>query len=192
MKCSRSLVESAQELETVYDRTRNNLENFFGIELKDSVRIEMTDSRKLKKKLRKRVGGIDTGGGLILGVAIKDRKDFIILLENGAPRITVISTIAHELTHIWQYVNWDRKELKKKYGADNLLLLYEGMAMWTEIRYLYFIGETEVASRLEEKTSERQDEYGKGFLLYADEYPISKNVMEYNETPFMADFLPLL
>ncbi len=191
-KCSRSLVENVQELTAIYNRTFNNLENFFGIDLKNEVKIEMVDTRKLKKKLKKSVGGVDTAGGLILGVAVKNRNEFTILLENGAPRITVISTIAHELTHIWQYTNWNRKELKKQYGIGNLDMIYEGMAMWTEIQYLYFIGEDEVAARLEAKTSAREDQYGKGFLLYADEYPISKNVMEYNETPFMAETLPLL
>ena len=190
-KCSRSLVEDTKELKNIYDKTLNNLADFFGIELRAAVNIEMVDSRKLKKKLKNRVGEIDTGGGLILGVAIRDKNDFAILLENGAPRITVIATIAHELTHVWQYTNWKDKNLKKKYGKSAILMLREGMAMWTEIQYLFFIGETEVASRLETETRNRSDIYGTGFVKFADAYPISKKVMEYNETPFMNGDTPL-
>ena len=51
---------------------------------------------------------------LILGVAINKKKKYSIILENGAPRISLIATFAHELTHIWQYTNWDNKKGFKK------------------------------------------------------------------------------
>jgi hypothetical protein len=37
----------------------------------------------------------------VLGVAIKDRSGYTLLVENGSPRMASILTMAHELTHIW-------------------------------------------------------------------------------------------
>ena len=52
-----------------------------------------------------------------------------------------METIAHELTHIWQFANWNRKEMSRRYGS-NRDMVYEGMAEWAAIQFLYLIGET--------------------------------------------------
>jgi hypothetical protein len=46
------------------------------------------------------------------------------------------------------------------------------------------IGETNVARREEYITRNRQDEYGIGFCLYEDRYPLSREAMACEETPF--------
>ena len=56
-----------------------------------------------------------------------------------------METIAHELTHIWQFANWNRKEMSRRYG--NRDMVYEGMAEWAAIQFLYLIGETAFARR---------------------------------------------
>lgn len=33
-----------------------------------------------------------------------------IVVENGSPRLAAIETMVHELTHIWQYLNWKDRE----------------------------------------------------------------------------------
>jgi hypothetical protein len=58
------------------------------------------------------------------------------------------------------------------------------MAKWAEIQYLYLIGETNVAKREEFITRKRQDEYGIGFCLYDDYYPLAREVMFCEDTPF--------
>ena len=70
------------------------------------------------------------------------------------------------------------------------LLIYEGMAKWAEIQYLYLIGETNVARREELITRARNDEYGIGFRLYEEHYPLSREVMICDETPFTPDRYP--
>ena len=58
------------------------------------------------------------------------------------------------------------------------------------IQYLYLIGEATVARREEHITRNRQDEYGIGFCLYEDRYPLSREAMFCEETPFTQDSYP--
>ncbi len=189
--CSRTVVRSKAEVEDVYRRVLTNLENFFGAAIDVPVSIEVMDERKLKKRMGIPLGTRDSQSVLILGVAISKKKKYSIILENGAPRISLIATFAHELTHIWQYTHWDNRKNFKKCPKSKRLLIYEGMAKWVELQYLYLIGETNAAKREEAKTRNRQDEYGIGFCLYEDRYPLSREAMSCEETPFTLDRYPL-
>ena len=172
-------------------RLVSNMEKFFGASIDVPVSIDVVDERKLKKKIGVPLGTRDGQSMLILGVAINQKKKYSIVLENGAPRISLIATFAHELTHIWQYTHWDDKKGFKKCSKGKRLLVYEGMAKWAEIQYLYLIGETAVAQREEMITRARQDEYGIGFCIYEDRYPLSREAMACEDTPFTPNNYPL-
>lgn len=189
--CSSTVVKSKAEMQELCQRVIANMDNFFGATIDVPVAIDVTDERKLKKKIGVPLGTKDDQSILILGVAISKKKRYSIILENGAPRISLIATFAHELTHIWQYTHWDDEKTLKKCPKDKRLLIYEGMAKWVEIQYLYLIGETNVAKREEYITRNRQDEYGVGFCLYEDRYPLSREAMSCEETPFTTDKYPL-
>lgn len=189
--CSNSLVKTKEEASAICKRVAENLDIFFHASINVPVAIEILDERKLKKKSGCSIGERDDKSVLILGVAINKKKEYSILLENGAPRISLISTFAHELTHIWQYTHWDTDKNMKKCPAGKRLLIYEGMAKWVEIQYLYLIGETDVARREEEFTRAREDEYGKGFRIYEDRYPLSREVMTCDNTPFVTGEYPI-
>ena len=182
--CSSTVVQSKAEVEELCKRVIANMDNFFGATIDVPVSVEVMDERKLKKKVGVPLGTKDSQSMLILGVAINKKKKYSIILENGAPRISLIATFAHELTHIWQYTHWDNKAGFKKCSKKNRLLIYEGMAKWAEIQYLYMIGETTVARREEANTRRRQDEYGAGFLVYEDRFPLSREAMTIDDTPF--------
>ncbi len=184
--CSGSLVKTKEEVQEICNRVIANMENFFGATIDVSVSIDVLDERKLKKKIGVPIGTRDSQSMLILGVAInnKKKKTYSILLENGAPRISLMATFAHELTHIWQYTHWDNNPSMKKCPNSKRLLIYEGMAKWAEIQYLYLIGETNVARREELITRERKDAYGIGFCIYEDHYPLSRDAMNCDDTPF--------
>ena len=188
--CSSTVVKSKTEMEELCQRVIANLDNFFGATIDVPVSIEVVDERKLKKKVGVPLGTRDSQSLLILGVAINKRKKYSIILENGAPRISLIATFAHELTHIWQYTHWDNKKNFKKCAKSNRLLVYEGMAKWAEIQYLYLIGETNVARREEYITRNRQDEYGIGFCMYEELYPLTREAMSCEDTPFTPDRYP--
>ena len=189
--CSNTVVKTKAEVEDICQRVVANLETFFGATIEVPVSIEVVEERKLKKRIGAGIGTADDQSILILGVAINKGKKYSIVLENGAPRISLIATFAHELTHIWQYTHWDTNKNLKKCHKTNRLLIYEGMAKWVEIQYLYFIGETNVARREELITRNRQDEYGIGFCLYEDAYPLSRNTMNCEDTPFTTDKYPI-
>lgn len=189
--CSNTVVKSKEEVAALCQRVIANLDSFFGATIDVPVSIEVTDERNLKKKLGISLGTKDSQSMLILGVAINKKKNYSIILENGAPRISLIATFAHELTHIWQYTHWDNNKDLKKCPKSKRLLIYEGMAKWVEIQYLYLIGEINVAKREEHITRNRQDEYGIGFCLYEDRYPLSREAMSCEDTPFTTNCYPL-
>lgn len=189
--CSSTVVKSKAEVEELCQRVITNMDNFFGATIDVPVSIEVVEHRKLKKKVGVPLGTKDSQSLLILGVAINKKQKYSIILENGAPRISLMATFAHELTHIWQYTHWDNKKNFKKCPKSKRLLIYEGMAKWAEIQYLYLIGETNVAKREEYITRNRQDEYGIGFCLYEDQYPLSREAMSCEDTPFTPDRYPL-
>ena len=189
--CSRTLVKTKEELSSIYQRVLDNLDALFGASINVPVDLAMLDERSLKKKLKRPLSEVDDKSILILGVAVNRRKKYSIYLENGAPRISLIATFAHELTHIWQYTHWTDPKAFPKRKPKERLLLYEGMAKWAEIQYLYLVGETAVAKREEEFTRSRQDEYGIGFRLYENRYPLSRDAMVCGETPFRTDGYPI-
>ena len=188
--CSNTLVETKAEVEELCKRVKDNLDNFFGAVIDVPVSIEVLEERKLKKKVGVPLGTQDSQSVLILGVAVNKKKKYRILLENGAPRISLIATFAHELTHIWQYTHWDNRKDFKTCPDNKRLIIYEGMAKWAEIQYLYLVGETTVARREEFLTRQRQDEYGIGFCLYEDRYPLSREAMICEDTPFNPNQYP--
>ena len=188
--CSNTVVKSKAEVEALCKRVIENMDSFFGARIDVPVSIEVTDERKLKKKLGIPLDTRDSQSMLILGVAVNKKQKYSIILENGAPRISLIATFAHELTHIWQYTHWDNNKNLKKCPKSKRLLIYEGMAKWVEIQYLYLVGETNVARREEYITRNRQDEYGIGFCLYEDRYPLSCEAMFCEETPFTPNSYP--
>ncbi len=188
--CSNTVVKSKAEVEALCKRVIENMDSFFGARIDVPVSIEVTDERKLKKKLGIPLDTRDSQSMLILGVAVNKKQKYSIILENGAPRISLIATFAHELTHIWQYTHWDNNKNLKKCPKSKRLLIYEGMAKWVEIQYLYLVGETNVARREEYITRNRQDEYGIGFCLYEDRYPLTREAMFCEETPFTPNGYP--
>lgn len=188
--CSNTVVKSKAEVEALCKRVIENMDSFFGARIDVPVSIEVTDERKLKKKLGIPLDTRDSQSMLILGVAVNKKQKYSIILENGAPRISLIATFAHELTHIWQYTHWDNNKNLKKCPKSKRLLIYEGMAKWVEIQYLYLVGETTVARREENITRNRQDEYGIGFCLYEDRYPLTREAMFCEETPFTPNSYP--
>ena len=48
-----------------------------------------------------------------------------------------------------------------------------------------------MAKREEYITRQREDEYGMGFRLYEDQYPLSRDAMSCDDTPFTTDRYPL-
>ena len=188
--CSRTAIKTEAEFIKVFEDVKRNFESFFGVKITTAIKVEMVNASKLNKSLGQAFIPTPNQDSRVLGVAINQHGTFVLRVENGSPRMMTMLTIAHELTHIWQYQNWNDKAIRKKYGKDLYLQIYEGMAKWVEIQYLYLVGETNVARREEYITRNRQDEYGIGFCLYEDRYPLSREAMFCEETPFTPNSYP--
>lgn len=182
--CGRTAVKSAEEFKAIHDTVLRNMKLFFGVKINAPVHVQMVNSKKLHRKLGKAFVPTGSFDGRVLGVAIKDRNGYSILVENGAPRLMSTMTMVHEMTHIWQYLNWNDKEILKTYGQELNLEIYEGMAKWVEVQYAYLIGEPAAAKREEMITRIRDDAYGKGFIKYAERYPLSTGPLNGAGTPF--------
>ena len=187
--CSNTLVKG--DMQELCDRVKTNFEAFFGAAINVPIHIEVLEERRLKKKIKTSLSVVDDKSILVLGAAVSDKKGYSIYLENGAPRISVIATFAHEMTHIWQYIHWDNKKSFQKCPKEKRLLIYEGMAKWAEIQYLYLIGESAVAMREEFITRNRNDEYGIGFRMIEDKYPLSHDTIICYNSPFTKSAYPI-
>lgn len=191
ISCGKTAVRSQAEFAELYAEVKKNMESFYGARITQPVRVEMVNAQKLHKRLGKTFVPTGNSDGRVLGVAIKDRKGYSILIENGSPRMQSVMTMAHELTHIWQYLNWNRKAIRANYGKAQELEVYEGMAKWSEIQYAYLVNEPASAKREEIVTRMRDDEYGRGFRKYVAKYPLTENTWLEKQTPFMDRERPL-
>lgn len=191
INCGRTAIKTGEEFKKIFKDVKRNLESFFEIKINAGIRVEMVNSKKLHKALGKTFVPTPKSDGRVLGVAISDKSGYTLMVENGSPRMASMLTMVHELTHIWQYLHWNDKDVVKKYGKDLRLEVYEGMAKWVEIQYAYLINEPAVAKREELITVLRQDEYGRGFLRYLANYPFSLGTVVVRDTPFMFIEQPL-
>lgn len=191
INCGRTAVKSEEHFKKLFEDVKRNLEAFFGVSLNVGIKVRMVSSAKLHKKLGMAFTPTPKYDGRVIGVAIKDKSGYTLMVENGAPAMASMLTMAHELTHIWQYLNWNKKDLKRRYGKTLLPQIYEGMAKWTEIQYAYLINEPAVAKREEIITEKRNDEYGNGFMRYRANYPFSTGTVLTKPTPFFNTEMPL-
>ncbi len=183
-QCGRTSVKTEAEFKELYKTVKRNLETFYGVRITAPVRVQMVNSKKLHRNMGKTFVPTGNQDGRVLGFARRRNGKYTIFIENGAPRLKSTMTMAHELIHIWQYLNWNDKLIQKKYGQKQLLEVYEGMAMWGAIQYAYLIGETVTAKREEIVTRMRPDEYGRGFNKYLAKYPLSADAGLCGKTPF--------
>ena len=91
----------------------------------------------------------------IVGFAYNtDVDEFYI--EDGYKPAETFGTIAHEMTHIWQYNDTDFKKVRKT-NED----IVEGLAVWTDLFLTEKYGATKMKDRIDGWLA-RNDEYGRG------------------------------
>jgi hypothetical protein len=194
-QCSASALKTVEQFTRLYENSLRNMETFFGIRINVAIKVRLANAKKIAKLCGEVF--IPTPGfdGRVLAFAKKDYDGNTIYVENGAPKIAAVANIVHELTHIWQYINWDRMKIRSHYGKDKELMVYEGMAKWTEIQYMLFLNEVSYAKRQEIYTIGRDDAYGKGFINYKAQYPLVYGPGYRKTSPFNKEWpleLPLL
>ena len=182
--CSATVIQDLSEFEELFWKTQTMMETCYNIQYTAPVAVSMTDARSLARMQGRVFQPTTEVAGRVLGFARMDHGKYSLVVENGSPRMATIDTVAHEMTHIWQYQNWKRSDIAERYGKKYVDLIYEGMAMWSEIQLLYLLGETSEAQEQEHQAEERCDIYGIGFNLYRERYGILRDGTSPQLTPF--------
>ena len=183
--CSETAIDGTEAFTDLFQRTEMMMENVFQIGVNASVRVVTTDARTIGKLTGHVFTPTNAMDERVLGFAQRKGGKYSIYVENGSPRLAAATTIAHELTHIWQYLNWDTDKIRELYPSDlQRDLVYEGMAVWVSVQMLYAMGETSYAEQTEKAQESRNDIYGKGFSLYKDRYGLMRNGEELMFSPF--------
>ena len=185
-RCSMTAIKTVEGFRKLFKGVVRNMEIYYDIKLNTAIKVRMTDAKKIAKHTGTTFVATPGFDARVLGFAKKDKTGYSIYIENGSPKLAAIATIAHELTHIWQYLNWKEADIDKAYGKANSLEIYEGMAKWAEIQYLILLGEKTYAKRQEITTRMRDDEYGKGFIKFCEKFPISYDT-NLGRTPFKSN-----
>jgi len=189
-RCSKTVLSTEEQFVEEFAKVRSNMEVAFSVTLNAPTIVKMVNAREIARRTGETFTATPGVDPRVLGFALKTGNGHELFLENGAPRLAAITTMAHELTHIWQYGNWDEGAITKAYGAGNRLAVYEGMATWTQVQYLIFTRDFDYAQRQHAYALMREDEYGVGYRVFLDRYPLSLDGDPGKESPFHHD-LPL-
>ncbi len=188
VRCSASVVRTHDSFVETYTDTRTFFEMAFNTSISVAVRVRMVNAREIAKKTGETFYPTPGVDARVLGFATSTPQGYSLYLENGAPVLAVVTTIAHELTHIWQFSNWDENAILARYGKENRLIVAEGMATWAMIQYLICVGEVQHARRQEAYALLRDDEYGVGFRIFQDRYPLDWSGDIGHRSPFHQEF----
>ena len=189
--CTNSAITTVDDFREIFKQCLSLMQSFFAINYSVGMKVVTTDARTIARGYGSVFKPSTEYVSRVLGYARKASGRYEIYLENGSPRLATIDTMAHELTHIWQYINWNEKEIKKLYPDPAVRdMVYEGMACWTSIQYLYLIGENAYARDQEMIMEQRNDIYGAGFKVFREKYPFIKDSSLVKYSPF-AQFPPI-
>lgn len=187
--CSTTAIRDLKEFIEIYSHTEMMMENVFEINYPIAIAIKTVDAIKMSKHAHSVYQPSKQFAARVLGFAQYKSGEYTIFIENGSPRLVALNVIAHEMTHIWQYINWNRAQIEAIYKQDRpdrdkvaLDIVYEGMAVWASIQILYSMGEVYFAEQQEQEyvmfngidkdqiLVRRQDAYGYGYYLYRSRF----------------------
>lgn len=188
VNCSRTAVRTQAEFVELFKKTRRTMEVVFEISIRAPMEVQMVDAKEMASRAGVTFEAAPGVAARVLGFASSGNGGYKVFVENGAPAMAAVVTIVHELTHVWQFANWEAGMVATRYGADHQLIVTEGMATWAQIQYLLSTKELEHAERHERVANSREDEYGVGFRLFCEHFPLRKAGVIGRQTPFSRGF----
>jgi hypothetical protein len=183
-RCSRTVLGTHEQFVDEYEQVRRNMEAAFEIRLDAPKQVRMANAKEIQRNTDETftpTSGVDPR---VLGFVRNTPAGQELWIENGSPRMAAITTMAHELTHVWQNSNWDADKIKKAYGKKHVLVVYEGMSIWAQIQYLLFTRENDFALAQHLYALSREDEYGIGYRIFLDRYALSFDGNVDQDSPF--------
>ncbi len=157
--CSQSAIDTVEEFETQLKDVMTKMENNYHIEFTQHLRVEMVNASTLHQRKGEAFLPSDAQDPRAIGFAtVENDTKFLIVIENGFPKSAMRMTIAHELTHIWQYCR----------AGNNInsieLELLEGQASFIEVDFARHIDNNDfIAKQAESQLNQRNDCYGEGY-----------------------------
>lgn len=190
--CSMAAINRVEQFRELFHYTENMMEDAFSVRLPINITVKTTDARTIARHTGQIFRPSKKYAARVLGFAQRKNGRYSLFVENGSPRLGAIDVTSHELTHIWQYLNWNDAQIKQLYGMRSREctmrareIVYEGMAVWTAIQTLYIMGETSYAQRQERIMELRRDTYGLGFQLYRERFGLERS----GEAPALSPFM---
>ena len=164
--CSKDAVDSEAQFKELCDRVKKAFLQHLNIDFStiphQACLVSAVELHKLAGKPFSITNGYDIRK--LIGMARNSTEDKFYV-ENGHKTLDTFGTIAHEMTHIWEYNDPDFIKVRKT-NED----LVEGLAVWTDL----FLSEKEGATDIEERRAfweARTDEYGRGLRFILDHCP---------------------
>lgn len=183
-RCSRSVIADEAAFRDEFEAVRRNMEVAFGISLSTPIVVKMVNAKEIARHTGESFFPTSDVDPRVLGFVDTSGAVPILCIENGSPRMAAITTMAHELTHIWQTANWDETAVLARVGQQNLTATREGMAVWAQVQYLLHVRELSYAMRQYAYALIREDEYGIGFRVFAEVYPLNEDPSLNADSPF--------
>ena len=183
--CSATAITDVDEFRQLFKSVTEFMEGVYGISYNIPIKAITADAATIAAARGRLFVPTTSVAARVVGFARQIENQYSIVIENGSPRLATIDTIVHEMTHIWQYLHWNRNKLVEIYGNPEVIdMIYEGMATWASVQFLYVIGEGYYASIQEAEYNIRNDIYGQGFRYYCAKYPLLKETESIRNTPF--------
>jgi hypothetical protein len=153
-RCAQTVVKTEAESKKLLERVARKMESRYHIELKIDFPVEMVEPDRMAEILGEAFIPTDDFDLRTVGLVHTANRKSRMCVEAGAPRIALIGTFAHELTHIWQ----DAVEA----GSDDREIR-EGQARYIEIDFIRANDGERLADRLEEQAKIGKDIYSRGW-----------------------------
>lgn len=179
--CHDHLKTQEEEINSLFLGTMKNMEKDFHFTFNKDIIVRFQSAANI----RKAAGGVT--GGRVVGFYQNSTRQ--LWIEAKGPAVTMISTIAHELTHAWQHDNLPLRQLADKFKKEpeKYKMIIEGHAVFVELDFMRRSGEKSYAQSLAEETLRRGsgDEYREGYIIF-NEYITTLRNLKGNIDPFTA------
>nr|WP_141657218.1 hypothetical protein [Thiocapsa sp. KS1] len=157
--CAETAVNTKAELGAVFREVVEQMERDYAITLRRDLTVRFVNAKRIAETMGDAFVPTTEMDPRTVGLAVrKANGEAELLLENGAPRLGTAATLAHELTHIWQF--GIRNDLDQV-PLDSV----EGQARFIEVDYLRRHGGEALAAAIARDSRYGQDVYSRGYRL---------------------------
>ena len=164
--CSKDAIDTEDAFRMLCDQVKTAFKTHLGIDFNsiphNAKLVSAVELHKVDGKIFHITNGYDVRK--FIGLACNRDTD-VFYVENGYKPEDTYGTIAHEMTHIWQYNDPDFIKIRSSHEQ-----LVEGLAVWTDLYLSEKNGKKDI-EELRASWLERDDEYGEGLRFIMNNCP---------------------